>query len=111
MKSQKEWPMISVMQKFLISYAIIDFAMQMFFQMPYFANISFETLEWYRTIGFRKVWVNESFNSATQEGNHNILSYQEFLDAEWGEKIGLNFEARAFLIQSLNALIIATIML
>jgi hypothetical protein len=58
--------MIPMIQKFLMVYALIDFAMQMVFQMPYFANISFETLEWYRTIGFRKIWVNESFDSEAQ---------------------------------------------
>ena len=67
MSDQKEWPMIPLIQKFLVVYSLIDISMQIVFQLPYFANFSQDKMDEFRSFGFRKIWYNDR---VFEEGDH-----------------------------------------
>jgi hypothetical protein len=99
----KQWNMISVIQKWLMTYAILDFTSQIIMQMP---MISYAPYMKY--IGFRKIW-SYDVNSYTED---EIFNYQRFMNSQGhNNKSTLELYPLNLALQILNCIIIAIIAL
>ena len=103
----KGWPMIKSVKIWLMIYGLIDFSLQMYFQMPMFAliagmehahldgqtsetNESVEsTKSIFRHIGLRKVW---TINDPSD------LEYADLINSGYDRRVGMEFDLDALIV-------------
>lgn len=103
----KGWPMIKSVKIWLMIYGLIDFSLQMYFQMPMFAliagmehahldgqtsetNESVESTKTiFRHIGLRKVW---TINDPSD------LEYADLINSGYDRRVGMEFDLDALIV-------------
>ena len=115
--------MIKAVKYWLLIYGLLDFCLQMYFQMPRFALVAGiehshleharemsdkvngsveDTANIFRHIGLRKIWV---INNPTD------LDYKDLINSGYDRRVGMEFNLDALIIQCLNIVILSIIML
>lgn len=107
--AKNQWSMIGLMQVSLLSYAILDFAIQLIFQMPMVLPEHLNTL---RHFGFRKIW---HFTNDVHLGD---LTYKDWINCDpWDGQVRnqncphFYMESKAFYFEVMICLIAAIIIL
>jgi hypothetical protein len=97
---QGEWPMIKLIQKYIMAYAIFDFTFQIVCQMP-----TMKFTPFMEVIGLRKVWI---VRSQTGLNYSNLINH---LDNDESSYQGFELDKGNLYLQCINCVMIAILSL
>jgi hypothetical protein len=117
--ARQQWSMIAVMQIWLLAYGLVDFTIQILFQMP-MVLVNLDQVKGLKAFGFRKVWTYHAGDTAPGEEPPDLgeMTFRDYIscnpwtDGKHNENCPhFQLNERAFYFEVMNCFIVAMIML